>query len=41
MDTMIYMDSGLREDKNPGCISCIMIRWVENPLYPSFYMLRG
>jgi hypothetical protein len=23
------------------CVSCIMIAWVETPLYPSFYGIRG
>jgi hypothetical protein len=42
-DTRVYTGSGLEEDKNPtSCVcQCIMIHWVETPLYPSFYRLRG
>jgi hypothetical protein len=25
----------------PVCVYCIMIAWVETPLYPSFYKLRS
>jgi hypothetical protein len=26
--------------KHPVCVGCVMIAWVETPLYPSFYRLR-
>jgi hypothetical protein len=37
-DTRVYIDSGLREDKNStSCVRwCIMIRWVETPSPPPF-----
>jgi hypothetical protein len=39
----VYIGSNLRKDKNPTSYvpQCIMICWVETPLYPSFYRLRG
>jgi hypothetical protein len=42
-DTRVYTDSGLCEDKNPA--SCMRQSYYDclgwDPLYPSFYKLRG
>jgi hypothetical protein len=42
-DTMVYTGSGIREDKNPTpCVRQLYYDcFRQDPLYPSFYRIRG